>query len=166
VNNLYKILIVDDFESDRLALRKTIESWNESSIEIIGECETGLQALEFLEELIPDIIISDIEMPTLNGVDMAKIIKEKYNNNIKIIFCTLYNEFKYAKEAIAANSYGYILKPIQSEELCECVERVISEITEEVKSMQEVNSIKKTIEEFKPILADNFLKEMIHKSFK
>ncbi len=161
VKNLYKVLIVDDFESDRLTLRKIIESWQDNSFKIVGECESGLQAMQFLEEITPDIIISDIEMPFLNGVDMAKIIKEKYNS-IKIIFCTLYNEFKYAKEAIYANSYGYILKPIQSEELYECLENVAGEITNEVKSMNEVNSIKKTIETFKPILADNFLIETLY----
>lgn len=159
---MYKVLIVDDFEADRTKLKKTIHSFNNDSIDVIGLCETGREALNFIEDNKPDIIISDIEMPFMNGLEMAKIIREKYNNSIKIIFCTLYNEFKYAKEAIYANSYGYILKPIQAEELSDCLKRVMEIISNENRAADEYNYLQETLKAFKPIMADNFLKEILY----
>lgn len=159
---MYKVLIVDDFEADRIRLRKIIDSWKEQDIVVAGECETGLQAMDFIEENKPDIIISDIEMPYMNGLEMAKNIRAKYNNEIKIIFCTLYNEFKYAKEAIYSNSYGYILKPVQAEELLECIKRVSGDISKETQFKNELNSLQSTLDSFKPILADSFIKEILY----
>lgn len=159
---MYKILIVDDFEADRLKLRKTINLINEGSIEIIGECETGPDALGFIEEKEPNIIISDIEMPFMNGLEMAKKVKEKFNNRIKIIFCTLYNEFKYAKEAIYANSYGYILKPVDAKELQDCLRQVTKDISQENRILDENNHLRNTLKSFRPVLVDNFLKELLY----
>lgn len=159
---MYKVLIVEDFEADRLKLKKAVNLFKENMLEIIGECETGLEALDFIEENKPDIIISDIEMPFMNGLEMAKKIKEKYNNQIKLIFCTLYNEFKYAKEAIYANSYGYILKPIETDELLGCLEQVVEDIAHENQIKDEYNHLQYTLKTFKPVMVDNLLKEILY----
>lgn len=159
---MYKLLIVDDFELDRTKIKKIINSWSEQIVNIVGECENGEEALRFLERIQVDIVISDIEMPYMNGLKMAKSINEKFGSSIKIIFCTLYNEFKYAQEAIYANSFGYILKPVQSDELLGCIRRVTGEILKEITLKNDYNDLQNTLESFKPVIINNFLRDILY----
>lgn len=80
---MFNLLIVDDFEIDRLNIKEMLQSIEGLNINIVGECDNGVDALEFLKENKVDIILSDIEMPFMNGLELAKNINIKYPN-IKI----------------------------------------------------------------------------------
>ncbi|MBU3113306.1 response regulator [Clostridium lacusfryxellense] len=157
---MFNLLIVDDFAIDRQNVRVILTDFNEI-INIVGECGNGKEALEFVHENNVDIIISDIEMPFMNGLELAKNINMHFPN-IKIIFCSLYDEFEYARKALVLNAYGYILKPLDKEELFKCLMSAISEIEESAGLKKEFDKLKNILENSKPQLLENFIKEILY----
>lgn len=158
---MFNLLIVDDFEIDRKNIRDMLETIEGLNINIIGECDNGVKALEFIEDNNVDIILSDIEMPFMNGLELAKHINSKYSH-IKIIFCSLYDEFEYARKALFLNTYGYILKPLDKSELERALKHAIHDITNETGLKKEYEELKKIIESSKPQLVDNFIREILN----
>jgi two-component system, response regulator YesN len=158
---LHTILVIEDFFVDRENLKELLGTFKDLEIEVIGSCENGNQALEFISKNQPEIIISDIEMPGMNGFEMARIIRKEYPN-IKMIFCTLYNQFEYAKTALCLDGYGYILKPVDSNELRECITRVIGLITTQTQQTKENDYLRTILYESKPILIENFIRELVY----
>jgi len=154
-------MIVDDFTADRENLKDILNSISDADICIVSECENGLQALESIQNCQPDIIISDIEMPFLDGIGLARAVKRDYPN-IKIIFCTLYDEFEYAREALYLDSYGYVLKPINPEELRECIVKVSESIYSEFQNARAHEELKKLLYESIPVLAEDFVRSLVY----
>ncbi|WML34414.1 response regulator [Clostridium sp. OS1-26] len=108
------VLIVDDERIERSFLRKILEKYNDQYL-IVGEAGTGNEAVQIAEKNKPDIIIMDINMPFYNGLQAAKLIKEKSPNQI-IILNSAYAEFEFAQQAVKYNLDAYLLKPAQEEE--------------------------------------------------
>ncbi|WP_289128719.1 response regulator [Clostridium saudiense] len=113
---MINILIVDDEPFIRQGL-KILINWNFYGYNIIGEASNGNEAIKFVEKNKVDLIISDIKMPEMDGLGLAKNIYEKYNRKIKCIMLSGYYEFEYAKKAIKYGVKEYVLKPIEREEL-------------------------------------------------
>lgn len=112
---MIKLMIVDDEYLSRFALR-TLISKKISGIEIIGEAENGRQAIELNRKLRPEIIIMDIKMPGISGIDASmEIINEFPETNILIL--TAYDNFGFIKRALDIGVKGYILKPIKEAEV-------------------------------------------------
>ena len=88
-----------------------------------GYARNGVEALEMAEEIQPDVVMTDIKMPYMDGLTLSKKLKELYQK-IKIIIFSGFDEFEYAKEAIKIEAEEYILKPINSNELREVFERI------------------------------------------
>jgi len=161
---MVKILIVDDLLADRRNIRSLLTGFTHFNIQITGEAENGLQALEQIEANRPDIVISDIEMPLCDGFELARNIRMHYPV-IKIIFCSLYDEFEYARQALYFGGYGYILKPIDPNELEQCIQRVtgmISDESAEQRRRQESEEIRSIFAMYQPVLAENLLKEILY----
>lgn len=116
-----KVLIVDDEYLSREGMRKTIP-WGDYECKVCGEAQDGLEGIEMARELKPDLIVTDISMPEMNGIEMAKEIR-KFLPNCKLIIITGYDEFKYAKAAIKLNAVDFILKPVEEQEFLAAVER-------------------------------------------
>ena len=115
-----RTLIVDDEESARERLRRLLAAHPE--IEIAGEAQDGLEAVEKIEELQPDLLFLDIEMPGLTGFEVIEAIAE----NVKlplVIFETGYDQ--HALAAFEANALAYLLKPVEPERLAHAVERAV-----------------------------------------
>ena len=106
-----KILLVDDHSMVREGLKQLIEF--EHDFIVIGEAANGEQALEKIEKLKPDIVMLDINMPKMNGIDTLKIIKERKYNTI-VILLTIHNEVEYLIKAIEIGCEGYLLKDSNS----------------------------------------------------
>lgn len=109
MNEFYRILIVDDESSIRNGLLNFID-WNESGFNIVGEAANGKEALKKIEELNPQIVITDIVMPILDGVQLSKIIQSNYPN-IKIVILSSHSDFEYVKKTFQSGAVDYILKP-------------------------------------------------------
>lgn len=103
-----RILIVDDEYLVRLGL-KTIIDWAEHGYVIAGEAANGKEALELFDQTGADVILTDIKMPLMDGLELIRAIKEK-NKKVKIIILSHYDEFSYAQEAINLGTFRYILK--------------------------------------------------------
>lgn len=122
---MYKILVVDD----EVFVRKGIVSetdWASMNCEVVAEAENGLDALEAVKKYSPDLIISDIRMPKMDGLDFLKTLREM-ENDVPLIFLTAYSEFEYAKQALRYFACDYLLKPFEDGELEAAVKRVLEE---------------------------------------
>lgn len=112
---MYKILIVDDEPLIRQGLKKKIQ-WTSFGFEIIAEAKNGLEALELTKSINFDVIIADMKMPKMDGVELLKALKEN-KINTKIIVISAYSDFYYTHNTIRFGAFDYILKPIDAEEL-------------------------------------------------
>ena len=129
------LLIADDENLELKVLEKTIKKHFVDELEIFAS-SNGRKASQICDEVKPDIALLDIEMPGMNGIELAKYIKEKYAECI-IIFITAYDRFDYAIEAMHIKAFDYLLKPWKEERLCELINTAI----ENVRSMQKTDSI-------------------------
>ncbi|EHO53924.1 response regulator receiver domain protein [Lachnospiraceae bacterium oral taxon 082 str. F0431] len=129
------LLIADDENLELKVLEKTVKKHFVDELEIFAS-SNGRKASQICDEVKPDIALLDIEMPGMNGIELAKYIKEKYAECI-IIFITAYDRFDYAIEAMHIKAFDYLLKPWKEERLCELINTSI----ENVRSMQKTDSI-------------------------
>ncbi len=119
---MFFVQIVDDEPIVRMGLKKLIP-WEELGYQVVCEAQNGQEALEQLKEYDIDLIITDIEMPILNGMEYIKRVRElKYRQSIVIL--TAYAEFEYAKSAIEHGVSGYILKPISEEQIIDLLKQL------------------------------------------
>lgn len=136
-----KAFIVDDEFLQRTLVKKVID-WEKIGVEIVGEAENGEEALEKILKDQPDIVIMDINIPYLNGIEVSKKVKEVLPDT-QIIILTAYGEFEYARQALQLGAVSFVLKPVNPEELTreilKCQERLESiwESQNSIKQMQE-----------------------------
>lgn len=145
-----KIIIVDDEYLIRNLIRNCID-WDELEVEIIGEASNAHECLRLIDKNKPDIILTDINMPLTNGLDMTGLLLEKYPE-IKVIIITGYDKFEYAKRSIRLGISDFILKPIDDEELKDAVLRLKEKIEKEKAEINEVKNIKETIGDLTEIM--------------
>ena len=112
---MLRAILADDEAVILKGLRKLID-WKKLGIEIAGEAVNGKEALELIQKIKPDLAVSDISMPELNGLDMLKKINE-LGLATKVIFISGYQEFSYAKKAVKYGAVDYLLKPVEQSEL-------------------------------------------------
>ena len=96
--NLYSVLLVDDEEEVYSVIMKKLD-WEAMGFRIAGYARNGVEALEMAEEIQPDVVMTDIKMPYMDGLTLSKKLKELYQK-IKIIIFSGFDEFEYAKEAV------------------------------------------------------------------
>jgi two-component system nitrate/nitrite response regulator NarL len=109
----YRILITDDHPHSRQAIKAILE--DEPLFMIIGEATDGMEAIELCDRLLPDLVLMDIEMPVLNGLEATKIIKEK-NPHIKVIILSVSDDVADLFTAIQYGAQGYLLKNMDPDE--------------------------------------------------
>ncbi|KRE66701.1 response regulator transcription factor [Paenibacillus sp. Soil750] len=112
---MYKLLIVEDEEIFRTVL-PTIIDWNSLGFEVASVCENGFKALEFLNKIEVDVILTDIRMPVLNGLELAMEVRSRFPRT-KVTLFSAFNEFDYARKGLECGVYGYILKSDGEDEI-------------------------------------------------
>ena len=122
---MYRVLIVEDEDIIRKGIAYTMD-WTGMGCTIAGEAANGQEGLEKIKELSPDIVMADIMMPVMDGIEMIRQAKEKYS--FKSIILTSYADFDYAKKAIDLDVSAYLMKPVDEEELKKNVAKIIAEI--------------------------------------
>ncbi|PNV59707.1 DNA-binding response regulator [Clostridium sp. chh4-2] len=125
---MYTVIVADDEEALRKAIIKRVD-WNAVGFEVIGEAENGAEALELVEKLGPDLLLTDIRMPFVSGIDLARQARE-IRPYMQIAFLSGYESFAYAQQAIQYNIISYLLKPISAEELTEEMKRIKEKLDE------------------------------------
>ncbi|MTI54037.1 response regulator transcription factor [Geosporobacter ferrireducens] len=121
------LMIVDDEPLERKGLEYLIEKYFKNEIRVVQSVSNGNAAIEGLEREAIDLVLMDIQMPIMDGLQASKEIKSK-NNNIEIIILTAFDEFEYAKKAIHIGVNDYLLKPIANDEFLDAIERVLLKI--------------------------------------
>jgi len=119
--NMIKVLIVDDQALIREGLSLMLSLYDE--VEIVGQVSHGKEAIDFLKKEEVDVILMDIRMPVMDGVEATKIIKEEYPN-VRIIILTTFNEDEYILKGLKNGADGYVLKDISSKELVNTIKSV------------------------------------------
>ncbi len=149
---MYKIMIVEDNASTREGLCRNIP-WAENNIEVIADLPNGKEAVEHLKKDLPDVVITDIVMPIMDGLALTHVIKQEYPD-IKVIILSAYDEFEYAQEAIKTGVFDYVMKPFDYQCLLDTVKKALNEKKQEDVFREQV---KKSI----PVLRDKFLLQLV-----
>jgi two-component system response regulator YesN len=132
---MYRVLLVDDEPRIREGLR-TLIPWEELGYRVIDTAANGLEALQKCEMLIPDLLIVDIRMPGMNGLELIMSLRQ-LELHMHILILSGYDDFEYAKQAITLRVDGYILKPVDEDELIEYLTTLRKQLTKESVSRRE-----------------------------
>lgn len=154
---MWKLVIADDEPKIRRGI-ENILNWSEFGIEIVGQAEDGEIALEIIKENRPDIILLDINMPFLNGLDLLQKLKEIGNSGIVIIISG-YDDFSYAQKALQYNVFDYILKPVSKKNIEEIIIKATNKLIEKGKENNYLEWIKRQLAENKEVLQKTFFSE-------
>lgn len=160
--SLYRIMLVDDEEEVRKAIIHKM-AWEELGFTVVGDAENGEDALEKLEQLEPDVVITDIRMPYMDGLTLTARIREKYPS-MKILIFSGYDDFEYAKQAIKLNVTEYILKPVNGEELAVILKRIRDNLDEEIEQRRNIDLLRENYLGSLPILRELFLNELVRRT--
>lgn len=142
---MLRMLIVEDERWEREGLTDFLD-WNSLGIELSGLACDGIEGLEQARAIRPDIIITDIKMPGMDGLKMSGKVQE-FLPDVKTIILTGYDDFKLAQEAINIKANAYILKPVEENDLLEVIKKVTDECINNKKRQEENNKILKLLDE-------------------
>lgn len=117
-----KVMVVDDHDIVREGLRQILEI--SSDVKVIGEARNGLDCLEQLDRLSPDIIFMDIQMPGISGIETTRLARKK-KPGARVIILTIYHDAEFVTEAIQAGAIGYVLKTVGKDELHKIIRHVM-----------------------------------------
>ncbi|MEG2001138.1 MAG: response regulator, partial [Evtepia sp.] len=153
---MYKLLIVDDNTTQIQSVIHFID-WKSLLVTEIKTATNGRDGVSVAQEFRPDIIITDVAMPLMNGIEMTATIKN-LGLKSRFIYMSCYEDFDYVKQAIDHEVTGYILKPIDPTELLQAVRKVIEEINQN----QKHENMDKLLQESLPIFRENFLYRLLY----
>ena len=117
-----RILIVDDHGIVRAGIRSLLE--DDTSIEVVGEAENGEEAIEKAKQLKPDLVLMDIAMPGMNGIEATRRIKEEFPN-IYVLILTMHDDEEFFFPALRAGASGYVVKEAEPKELLHAIQIVV-----------------------------------------
>ncbi|MGE4319887.1 MAG: response regulator [Acholeplasmataceae bacterium] len=149
---VYSILIVDDEKKIRERIASKIK--NIKRFSVAGESENGVDALDFLDKHQVDVVLTDIKMPYIDGIELAKAIRNDFPK-VKVAFISGYNEFEYAKEAIKWNVISYLSKPITEEEISSCLSKIEKILDEEYQLLFNQERLDSIYHQYLPALVEN-----------
>ncbi len=111
----FKVVIIDDEPWTREVI-KTLGNWDELGLEVAGEASDGEYGLELIRQTVPDVILTDVKMPHLNGIELVDTLRRE-NNKSLVIFISGYDDYTYIRSALKLDAIDYLLKPLKAEEL-------------------------------------------------
>ncbi|MBP1996519.1 response regulator transcription factor [Paenibacillus eucommiae] len=126
---MYTLLLVDDEYEIRTGLCNYFP-WDEIGFEVVGQAENGKQALDFVKNNEVDVILSDIEMPVMTGIELAEEL-QKQKSKIKIIFLSGHRNFEFAQKAVSYGVKSYVVKSTKSSELVNVFKKIKDELDQE-----------------------------------
>ncbi len=160
---MFRVFVVDDNKYERNGIINSID-WDKLDTEIAGAFSNGAKALEQIDILKPHIIITDVAMPVMNGIQMSELIR-KTHPDIHIIFISCHSDFEYAKSAVGLGIYRYVLKPIISHELELAVKELLDKIRLKDSQQQEKEKMIRQVNEMLPMVQEQFFKELLLGNF-
>jgi two-component system response regulator YesN len=156
---MYKLIFADDEALVRNNVSRLVR-WEENGFQLVGCCSNGHELLEMVEKDPPDLVITDINMPFISGLDVARQLRSDFPT-VKIIFLTGYDDFNYAKQAIDLNVTKYILKPVSAEELTSCLAEVKKLLDNEHMQSRNLASLKSFYSQNKSVMQNSFINSLL-----
>ena len=157
---MYKVLLVDDETLIREAISENI-LWEEMGFSFMGACENGKQAIEAIEKEQPDLLLTDINMPFVDGMELTKFVYENYPDT-KVIIISGFDEFEYAKNAVKYQVLEYILKPITPMEFSETLLRVKKMFDERKENQRDMKKIRSAYVSNLPMVQGRYLHNLLN----
>lgn len=156
---MYRLLIVDDEELVREAIKEQMD-WEKLGFRCVGDCEDGEEALAFVEREAPDIVLTDIGMPFMDGLELTRELSRRYPH-VKVVILTGYDDFEYAQQAVRLQAVDYILKPITSAELEAVLVKLRDELDRENARRRDHERLRRQMAESLPLLRERFLERLV-----
>ena len=156
---LYRVLLVDDEEDIREGISRKMD-WLGLGFSLVGEAANGQDALELAESLRPDVILTDIKMPFMDGLELCRILTDRLPAARFVVFSG-FDAFEYAKQAIQMNVVEYILKPINADELSAVLRRLKDQLDRERAERRNVELLRSRYMENLPILRELFYANLL-----
>lgn len=154
---MYRVMLIDDEPSARKLMSVSID-WQSLNMEVVGEAASGIEAINTIDDIKPDIAFVDISMPFMNGIEFTEIATKRYPNLI-IIIMTALDQFDYARKCVRLPVFDYMLKPIVRAEVTETLTRAkekLDSIAPVIESGDEVEIEASSIEQIKNYIRDNY----------
>lgn len=158
---MYTVVVADDEEEIRRGIVRKVD-WESIGFRVVGQADNGVDALELVEKLEPDLLLTDIKMPFLSGIELARQVRE-VRPTVQIAFLSGHDDFTYAQQAIQYNIISYMLKPISSSELTKelvKIRQIIDKKFEEFSSSALIQETTEKTEFMLPLLLDGFREGM------
>ncbi|MBO6242937.1 MAG: response regulator [Butyrivibrio sp.] len=121
MGRIYRVMVIDDEESARKLMKAAID-YESLGMEVVGEAASGIEAINVIDEIRPDIAFVDISMPFMDGIEFTEIATSRYPNLI-IIIMTAIDQFEYARKCVSLPVFDYMLKPMIRAEVTKVLER-------------------------------------------
>ena len=157
---MYKVFLVEDEIVVREGIRNSIP-WEKTPYTLAGEAPDGEMALSIIMDLKPDILITDIKMPFMDGLTLCRIVK-KTLPWIKILILSGHDEFEYARKAISIGVEEYLLKPVSSRDMIAALDKIAARIDEEKEKLLSIEHLKKQAQSHADILRERWLLDLVH----
>lgn len=152
---MYSVFLVEDEIVVREGIRNGLP-WDEINYTLVGEAPDGEMALSILKDVKPDILVTDIRMPFMDGLALARVVK-KTQPWIKIIILSGHDEFSYAREAISIGVEEYLLKPVSSSDMLKTLDKVAASIEAEKRELDGIEDLKKKARSHAEIIREKWL---------
>lgn len=127
-DDMYRVMMIDDEENARNLLKASID-WKGLPLEFAGEASSGIEAINTIDEINPNIVFVDVFMPFMNGIEFTKLATERYPDLIVIVL-TGFDDFEYARQCVSLPVVEYMLKPIVRSEIQAVLEKVLQKLAE------------------------------------
>ena len=155
----YKVVFVEDEIVTREGIRDNVD-WEGNGFEFCGEATDGEMALQLLQTARPDLVITDIKMPFMDGLQLSKIIKE-HMPWVKIVILSGHDEFEYAQEAIKVGVTEYLLKPVTVQDLHNALQRIGAQLERDKIEQENLRKLRDQAEENQAVLKERFLLKLV-----
>ena len=156
---MYRVIIAEDELNVREGIAKTVD-FAAAGFSLCGMCENGREALALMEKHRPELVITDIRMPVMDGIALAEEAKERFPKT-KIVFLTGHSEFEYAKAAVALKVNDYVLKPISAKILRELLARIKQELDHETEELQKLTQMENKLTRSEQIMREDALRAAV-----
>lgn len=156
---MYRLLIVDDQPDLVDDLAETLP-WHELGIEAVYRAYSAREALDIVRTNPVDVVVTDIRMPGMSGLDLMREIRRSWKN-IRCILLSGYSDFEYARSGIRHQADDYLLKPVEDEQLLEAVRRALRQLDEQWQQTVSYQNLEATLKEMLPVLQNGLLLDLL-----
>lgn len=155
----YRVLLADDEEEIRSGISRKID-WASLGFQLVGEAGNGEEALELAERLRPDVVLTDIKMPFMDGLELCRRLRLTLPGARLVVFSG-FDDFEYARQAMSLGVSEYILKPINAPELIQVLEKLRDQLDRQQLERRDMETLRRRYEESLPVLRELFYTRLL-----